>query len=88
MSVERASSIQKFDSDDPIVARQQYPADFSDSIDPTTLVELQKCTTWQGWKRSVQYCRLNSRYSADALYGTYAGKPMSACIVILTLHNL
>ncbi len=34
MSVETASSIQKVDSDDSIVACQQDAADFFDSIDP------------------------------------------------------
>ena len=34
MSVESASSIQKVDSDDSIVACQQDAADFFDSIDP------------------------------------------------------
>jgi hypothetical protein len=35
MSVENESSIQKVDSDDSIIACQQYAVDFFDSIDPS-----------------------------------------------------
>jgi hypothetical protein len=42
MSVESASSIQKSDSDDSIVACQQDAADFFDNIDPSGTAKTQK----------------------------------------------